>query len=49
MIGALGTASALQATNYAGAPPDTGIYVNEQYEVVEVFEHIPRMKQQREF
>lgn len=28
--------------------PDTGIYVNEQYEVVEVFEHIPRM-QQREF
>lgn len=28
--------------------PDTGIYVNEQYEVVEVFEHIPRMKQ-REF
>lgn len=28
--------------------PDTGIYVNEQYEVMEVFEHIPRM-QQREF
>lgn len=28
--------------------PDTGIYVNEQYEVVEVLEHIPRM-QQREF
>lgn len=25
--------------------PDTGIYVNEQYEVVEVFEHIPRMQQ----
>lgn len=28
--------------------PDTGIYVNEQYEIVEVLEHIPRM-QQREF
>ena len=25
--------------------PDTGIYVNEQYEIVEVFEHIPRMQQ----
>lgn len=27
--------------------PDTGIYVNEQYEIVEVFEHIPRMQQLR--
>jgi hypothetical protein len=25
--------------------PDTGIFVNEKYEVVEVFEHIPRMQQ----
>jgi hypothetical protein len=27
--------------------PDTGIYVNEQYEVIEVFEHIPRMQQSK--
>lgn len=26
--------------------PDTGIYVNKSYEVVEVMEHIPRMQQQ---
>lgn len=25
--------------------PDTGIYVNVQYEIIEVFEHIPRMQQ----
>lgn len=25
--------------------PDTGIFVNEKYEVIEVFEHIPRMRQ----
>lgn len=25
--------------------PDTGIYVNDKYEVVEVFEHIPKMRQ----
>lgn len=25
--------------------PETGIYVNEQYEIIEVFEHIPRMQQ----
>lgn len=25
--------------------PDTGIFVNQQYEVIEVFEHIPRMQQ----
>lgn len=25
--------------------PDTGIFINERYEVVEVFEHIPRMQQ----
>jgi hypothetical protein len=25
--------------------PDTGIYVNEQYEIIEVLEHIPRMQQ----
>lgn len=27
--------------------PDTGIFVNEKYEVVEVIEHIPRMRQTR--
>lgn len=27
--------------------PDTGIFVNERYEVIEVFEHIPRMRQTR--
>lgn len=25
--------------------PDTGIFVNQRYEVIEVFEHIPRMRQ----
>jgi hypothetical protein len=27
--------------------PDIGVYTNEKYEVVEVIEHVPKLKQSR--